>query len=236
MKSKVWAVFFSLTTLLAGCGSGGEDFASQDPSAQAVSPNSFDIQLSWTITATYGYSKQMRISGTCSGDMQLAQTPHTELDNSSYRYKSQTLTGVIYNDCTDGSISSRPVSSTLKTIQYDANELDAYMEVDNKYGVWQSAPTFPTAAKVGDSGNIGEIALYDLNSHEGIGKEVWTYSVAPDTATTVIFNLVKTSYQASDLGHPTKTERNKYRVVPDDSLHLISIHWVDDSGFVFHAQ
>lgn len=236
MKSKVWALFFSLTTLLAGCGSGGEDFASQDPSASAVSPNSFDIQQGWAITATYGYSRQMRISGTCSGDMQVAQTPHMTLENSSNSYKSQTLTGVIYNDCTDGSIASRPVSSTLKTIQYDANELDAYIEVGNQYGVWQSTPKFPTAGKVGDRGDVGEIVLYDLSSHEGIGKEVWTYTIEPDTATTVAFNLTKTSYLASDLVHPTKTERNKYRVLPDSGLYLISIHSIDNTGFVFHAQ
>jgi hypothetical protein len=236
MKSKVWALFFSLTTLLAGCGSSGEDFASQDPSAYAVSPNSFDVRLGWTIMAGYGYARQMQISGTCSGDMQLAQTPYTNLENSSNSYKSQTLIGVIYNDCTDGSIASRPASSTLKTIQYDANELDAYIEVDNQYGVWQSAPKFPNTGKVGDRGDVGEIALYDLNSHEGIGKEVWTYTIEPDTATTVAFNLTKTSYLASDLVHPTKTEHSKYRVLPDSGLYLISIHSIDNTGFVFHAQ
>jgi hypothetical protein len=79
MKSKVFALFLMIT-LISGCGSGGEDFANQDPSSAAFSPNSFDIQLGWAIKANYGFSRQMRVSGTCSGDMQLAQTPQTELN------------------------------------------------------------------------------------------------------------------------------------------------------------
>jgi hypothetical protein len=236
MKYKIWTFTLSALLALQGCGSGAEDWASKDPSAAAVSPNSFNLRTGWLIKSAYGYARQMQASGTCTGEMTLAQVPFADTNDSIHPYKSQALTGVIYYDCTDGSMSSGPVHNTLQTTKYDRDGLDAYFEVNAIYGVWQAAPTFPTAAKVGDSGKIGEIALHDLNSHEVIGKEIWTYTIESDTATTVIFNLTKTSYLAADLEHPTKTERNTYRVRPDDSLYLISVYRVDDTGFVFHAQ
>lgn len=235
MNSKVCAFFFFLTTLISGCGSGGEDFASQDPSAAAISPNSFDIEQGWRILANYGYLKQFRISGTCEGNMKFLQTGSTEILGNN-RYKNQTLTEISYSTCADTSIENRRQVITQIITEYDYLLLDDYVETKDRYGIWDAPPTFPTAAKVGAEGNIGEISIYDLNSDEYLGKEVWTYKVSANTATTVLFNLTKTSYNVSDLVHPTKTEQNTYLALESNELELRSIHWVNNTGFIFHAQ
>jgi hypothetical protein len=234
MNSKVCAFFFFLTALISGCGSSGEDFASQDPSAAAISPNSFDIQEGWRLLTNYGYLKQFHVSGTCEGSMKFMQTSATEIFG--HNYKNQALTEISYSTCSDTSSENRPPVFSTMINEYDYLFLDKYFETTNKYGVWQTQPRFPSAATVGTEGRIGEISMYDLNSDEYLSKEIWTYKISANTATTVLFNLIKTSYHISDLVHPTKTEQNTYLVLDTNELQLMSIHWVDDTGFVFHAQ
>lgn len=235
MKSKVWALFLASASLIAGCGGGGDDFASQDPSALAVSADSFNIQQGWQLLTLYGYSKQMKFVGNCSGTMQLAQGPATDISGT-YFYKSQTLKGIFYETCATDPPSYKPSVINMTTVQYDENGQDAYVETETTYGIWNAPPSFPNAAKVGDHGNIGEITLYDLSKSVNLGKEVWTYTIEPRTATTAIVDLIKTSYLAADLVRPTKTEHVFYSISTTNEMKLLYIHWVDDTGVVFKTQ
>jgi hypothetical protein len=242
IKFKVQLIVFTCVALLSGCGGGGEDFASQDPSAYAKSANSFDIKQGWALQTIYGFSKTMRVSGSCSGDFQLAQGPITQPDrqfdltNRNNVSQTEMLIGINYGACTNNVLQANPWGTSVIQRNLYESLSNYYFDDDTKYGYWETSANFPSAAKVGETGQIGAIRIFNTSTNTYQTREVWTYTLEARTATTAVFNLIKTSYNATDLTRPVKTEVQKYQVLATNELQLTSIHWEDETGFVFHAQ
>jgi hypothetical protein len=242
IKFKVELIVFTCAFLLSGCGGGTEDFASQDPSAYAISSNSFDIKEGWALQAIYGFAKNMRISGSCSGDFQLTQGPITQPDGdfdlTNHTDVSQTemLIGINYVACTNDWLQANQWGTSVFQRNLYESLSNYYFDDDTSYGYWETPANFPSSAHVGDAGLIGAIQIFDTSTYTYQTREVWTYTIEARTATTAIFNLIKTSYSATDLTRPIKTEVQKYQVLETNELQLASIHWEDETGFIFHAQ
>lgn len=99
MSLKRWIGIYSLILTLMGCGSGREDFASQDPSTQAVSRNTFNIQAAWQSQLETGFSKSLYISGSCLGNLQISQGPAVPYKDDLYSLTNTLFMGTVYTYC-----------------------------------------------------------------------------------------------------------------------------------------
>lgn len=242
MKFKFSGLFvFILCGLLQGCGGGRLDFGDQAPSSYAVSTNSFTPSSGFEGLEINGFARSMQITGTCTGTMQLAQAPKTSYyigNSTTVGGEIDTLIGIRYGQCTDENL--QPTYAVLNSAErsYSIDRTNTRYENSEVIGTWISWHGYPASSNVGDSGTLGEMQLTDRSTSEDRGWQVWTYTVEAETTATAIFDLIKTTYSPTDSAraHPTKTEHQRYRLLPQGLPQLLSIDWEDDRGFVFHAK
>lgn len=99
--------------------------------------------------------------------------------------------------------------------------------------MYQTPPVLPVAAKVGDAGILGSMAIYtSSNKSTSAGRLDGSYVIEPDTATTAIGNLIGKTYNTSNV--LTSTEQDRYRIATDGSLTLISIDIQYANGSTTH--
>jgi hypothetical protein len=237
MKYKIWTFTFTTLFVLSGCGAGGEDWASKDPSAIAISTNSFDIASGWTKLLKTGYTKTLVFSqptSTCGGLLQILQTP-VEIDdvtNSQYMYKNNLSYNEQYTSCSNQT--TRPTLNVSQYNWYSSNYSNSFVSVNNQAGNWDVPAVFPSAVRVGEQGAIGQFTNSDGTTGAPAGIEKWTYRIEMDTATTAKFRLTMSAND--DRGEWLGTEENLFRVGPDNSLMLISVLKRYPSGFHLEAK
>ena len=246
MKFTFFTFAIGLTLLLTGCGGGGEDWASKDPSAKAVSANSFDIQMAWTqLNMAPNTSPTLTVTGSCEGNYVLsnAAIQNSEESGVTYHYNRSNVNRSYFN-CAAPFQGGANYYTSLNYFVLEQGQYKNYYAFDDAYVyVWRATATFPTAAKVGDAGVIGIIDSYQNNALAGVDK--WSYVIEEDTASSVVFNLVVKAYDASQAasvthdqdGTPYKTEQFRYVVGPSGStIKLRTYDRKDASGFTIHAQ
>ncbi len=235
MKYEIWTFTFSALCALSGCG-GGEDWASKDPSAFAVSANTFDIASGWKQLLLTGYTKTLyftQTTSTCEGTLQILQTPAEIYNATSFKYAYQNTLSYTerYYVCTNQS-----ARTTLNVKQYNWFSRDyanSYVSVNQQTGDWQTPAVFPQAARVGQTGVIGQFNNSD-STGAPTGIEKWSYSLEADTASSAKFRLVMSAEDAN--GQWVGTEENIFRVAPDNTLTLISVTKKFPSGFHIEAK
>jgi len=249
MKLKVFTFVIGLTLVLTGCGGGGEDWASKDPSAKAVSANSFDIQMAWTwLNKEPNTSPPLTVTGSCEGSYVLSNTAMHSFDSSGVTYNyNRSNVNRNYVNCTSQPQGEVSYYTLLNYFAFDQGQYKNNYAYDDAYAyAWQADAVFPTSAKVGDTGVIGVIDVMDIyQSYVKVGVHEWSYVIEEDTASSVVFNLIVKAYDTSQLasvtnyqdGTPYKTEQFRYVTGPlGDTIKLRTYDRKDASGFTIHAQ
>lgn len=238
MNLKRWIGLCTLLFALTGCGSGREDFASQDPSAKAVSLDAFNIQAGWARLVKNGFSKSLYARGSCSGYFQMTLWPARAYGDGTFAFIGTQVTDWIYIYCGSGT-TLRPSSNTVQTNFYVNTYENSYTEIGTNFGVWvpeyAGNAHFPSSAKVGDTGTIGTVRLYDARE-QLIGQEVWTYAIEQETATTAIFRLTKATQDASTPPAWIATQEEQYRANTKGDLELLAISQKHADGFAIEAK
>ncbi len=229
MKHFLSIITIGCTVLLGACGGGGGGTpALTEPAAAALS---FPLKTAFSSTVANGATRQLTVSGTCSGTANLtraAAVGGATFEGISGRLSAASTLTISLNNCTPASIAS------TQTRYYDSNYTPVGTNtVGGEYGVFLTAPTIPTTAKVGDTGTIGTMTLY-ANSTKTVltGQSVSSYVVEADTSTTAIVNFISKVYNASNV--LTATEQDRYRVSSTGTPTLISIDIQGANGSTTH--
>ena len=234
MKMRVLVIFL-LTFLLSSCGNGGENWANKDPSAIAVSPNSFDVAAAWTKLIQTGYTKSFSLNptqGTCAGTMRHLQSAAEATNISSqYFYRNTLVIALNFTNCSDGATHG-PVFETQDNYYSDSYQ-NTYYGNSTTAGYWAVPAVFPNAAKVGDTGQIGALNLYSDDGTVWVGYENWSYTIEQDTASTAVLRITMTARDVN--GDVLVTEYDRYVIYPDNTLSLRTIDMHYPSGFKVYA-
>ncbi len=105
-------------------------------------------------------------------------------------------------------------------------------QIDTKTGEHYVVTAFagwPTAAKVGDSGQLGSVTIYaDYTRAIITGYQQWSYKIEPETQSTAIFawTIVETDVH----GGNSLTQTDRYRITPTGEITFLSSRGTDDSS------
>ena len=201
--------------LLTACGGGGGD-AGSTPTGNTID---FPLQAGYKALINSGYTVNFDVSGSCTGTgSQVNQQP-----------VAATFEGVAGFSVTSVQSITLPSCGTTDTITGTATDyFDTSLAAvgssisGGDYGVYQAAATLPVTVKVGDSGSFGTELLYS-NSCKATptGKDVFSYEISADTASTAIGTLISQDYDVNNV--LVSTERDRYRIAADGSLTLLSV-------------
>lgn len=217
-----------LTTVLCACGGGGGGGGGS--SGPVTSTNTFDVKSGWVRLIANGFTKNLTISGTCTGTYSTTNTPATTgtTFEGTAALSSTSVDTMTLTNCTPAS------TVNTETDYYDSNYMPVgYSVLGDEYAVWTTMATLPTAAKVGDASVIGSANIYSNNTKSiRTGKQDATLVIEADTSTTAIANIVLKYYTAADV--LKQTQQRRFRVAPDGSLTLISIDVQFANGSTTH--
>jgi hypothetical protein len=214
-----------LLLLVSGCGGGGGG-----TSGPLASSNTFDVKSGWVRLVANGFTKNLTISGTCTGTYSSTNSPATTgatFEGTSVLSNTSVDTITLTN-CT-------PTSTVnTETDYYDSNYMPVgYSVLGGDYAVWTTTATLPTAARVGDASVIGTANIYSDNTKTTrTGKQDATLVIESDTGTTAIANIVLKYYTATDV--LKQTQQRRFRIAADGSLTLISIDVQFANGSTTH--
>lgn len=243
-------LIYCFALALSGCGGGASnDWASQDPSARAISATNFDIQTAWTNLNSAPNSAQLNVSGSCTGTYILSNTQSLLQAGSGSVMLNNTAINRSYLYCVAPYETMSSVDYRLIYNKYSSADghLDNYYSYVSDYSerfYWRHPfAQFPAAAKVGDSGLIGVMDNYDYYASK-INVHEWSYIIEEDTAYSAIFNLVVKIYDTTTsitntdyLAAPvSRTEQFRYLLSPDNQLRLIKYDRVDANGFTIYGR
>lgn len=243
MKREV--LTFLLVAALSACGggAGSDNWASSDPSARAISTNSFDIQNAWTNLNNAPNTSQLTVSGSCTGTYILSNT--MALQSSATTMRNIVTVNRAYGPYAPCTSPFENKSSIEKIDTYyfyatNNNQYQNYYAYDGSFIYsWQAIAAFPTTAKVGDAGIIGVIDKKNY-SYAKVGVEEWSYVIEQDTAYSVIFNLVIKHYATTEANYQSIpvsiTEQFRYLVSQTNQMRLIKYDRIDSDGFTIYGR
>lgn len=212
--------------LLAACGGGG---SGSTAAAVVVDPNlTVPVQAAIASLVTQGVSKSFTLSGWIDHSTLANPVPHTPITGSgtltigpasTVVANSGPLSGtsafqsvqVLSGTATSGGQSS-PISGTA-TAYYSTSNYTVLATWDGTNFSYYSPYTYPTSVKAGDTGTFG-------NATTGGFFPVTTstvYSVASDTATTLLVTIASTMQDSG-----VTTTRTVYRISTSGVIQLVS--------------
>lgn len=202
--------------LLSACGGGGGG-AGTTPVGNTID---FPLQAGYKALISSGYTINFDVSGSCTGT-------GTQVNG---KPVAATFEGVAGRFAVTSTQSiTLPNCGTSQTITGSATDyFDASLAAvgssitDGDYGVFQAAATLPVTVRVGDKGPFGTELLYaDSSKATPTGKDVFSYEIGVDTASTAIGTLTTQDYDANNV--LVFTEQDRYRIAADGSLTLLSV-------------
>lgn len=242
------SMFFALG--LTGCGGNGDDWANQDPSAKALSPIGFDIEAAWSNFNLTPNSKEMTISGSCTGRLILSNKAASYIGTSTTLYNYSNVNR-LYQTCNAPFASLTGASAYYDITNYYTLSDNRLKNFQYNYGTtinrWRTLPSFPTFAMVGDTGLIGVIdnCSSTCTLSNKLGVEEWSYIIEEDTASSVVFNLIVKAYNTTTsttdtdyLSAPVvQTEQYRYVLEQDSPVLMLRTYDIEKAtGFKLHAQ
>lgn len=253
MKSKLIFIF-STTLFLVACGGGGSSTTTSEPPPVA-SKNTFDLKQGYANFIKTGFSKALKISGTCTGTLDIQQDvpiaiqakPYFEQDADFYNhqldavYTKQTLSMTL-SQC---GVTTADMGQTMYSdFYYDATysplgRTDQIYKPDFmtsdliQYGeaiLTSSAAALPNNAHVGDQGAWVTHDIYTYAPDRAkAGSSESSYEVLPLTESTALLKITTKKYH--DLPAPSTdkvldlTETYQYVVNANGELSLRSIDY-----------
>ena len=206
-----------LICVAAGCGGGGN-------SGPVVSTQSFNVKIAVANDVALPHSYKFTGSGTLGGvSVTIAGTGDASvLTAATFEGQPALQQTQTTNLTATGNGTPVPLNSVTTLFYLPADYSPLGSTISNEYDVLDPGVTYPTAAKVGDTGMISTTKLYlDSTKATQVGNTIDTYSIEADTANSVIVNLVK----ASTFTQPapaTQTETIKYRLNALGTFTLLS--------------
>ncbi|WP_146188554.1 hypothetical protein [Limnohabitans sp. 2KL-51] len=176
-------------TLLAACGGGGGGTP-----APVASTSTFDLRAAYVALYTTPSSNQFTLNGTVNGVSVTGSGTATSgavttgtFEGLQSLQRSQTISATL-----SGNGQTLPLTVT-STDWTDSNYVPRGSTGD-EYEVVVGTPTIPTTARVNDTGVLYTATLYpDSRKQYRTGSVVASYVVEPETATTAIVKLIRTS-------------------------------------------
>ena len=226
---KLIGVLVFAALVVSGCGGGGGGGGNAGP---VVSRQSFNIKTaiasytstphSYTFTGS-GTLNGVPITGTGTGDLGVLTAGVFEGQTALQQTQTTNLT--ITENGNPTSLSS---VDTLFYLPADYSPLGRTSP--NRYEVNDPGTTYPTTAKVGDSGMVGTAKCYsDSTKSTLIRSATSSYRVEADTATSAIVNLVTVTTFIQPPSSP-QTETIRYRLDSVGTFTLLSDSLVSAAG------
>ena len=230
---RVWHFRFApallVSTLLAGCGGGGGGGSSAP--GPVTSTLSFPLQSAHNAFVAGGVTRSFTVSitavsgastVTCSGTGTLAASPATTAATFEGKPALSALSTVTITTSASPGCNAATITTTL-TDYYDSNFVAlGHNTVGGDYGVFLTAPSLPTSAKVGDAGILGTETLYTNSTKTtSVGTSAVTFALEADTANTAIVNVKSTDSDAT--GKVILTTQSRYRIADVGAVTPISV-------------
>lgn len=231
IKTKT-AICALVVSIFSGCGGGGGG-GSPAVSNHAVSTLDFPLISGVKALIANGLSRTFAVTGTCTGIGTKTSAPATTgavFENVSGFSSVSTLTATLSAPCTS-------IAQTT-TSYVDTNYIPlGFNSIGVNYGVYLTAPTYPTTVKVGMTGTIGIENLYTNStkavSNGSVASSYVVTSESADTASTATINIIAKIYDASS--NLTATEQDFYRISSTGALTplYIDLQYTSGQHYVF---
>ena len=255
---KLTAISVASTTLLMlGCGGGNNNSTSSVSSnlppanTAVVSTNTYDFQTGWRAFLQSSYTKNLNVSGSCSGSLTYKHSPTSQPKEF---YYSDLSFPHPYGTASPGYVVSQvqQMEATLKgcsivslvstnTAYFDGltfapfgyNGGTAYNGATSykaTFREFSNTVVLPSLVKVGDNGIVGTSIIYGISNFkkDGIqqGRYDVTYLVEPDTASTAIINITSKGYDANNV--MTVIDQTRYLL---DTSNKITLHSIEQQTY-----
>ena len=178
----------------------------------------FDYKTARQNQILKGFSKTFNVTGDCKGTFSLTESPAAKTNwNGKSVYAVGTTEIVTLPNCSLG------MSDTQTRITYYDMNFVPLVQIPSKGRyieyVVNSQPTF---IKVGDTGTLGTWYNWDNISKSHLGAfDVLSYTVEPDTSTSVIFNML--DHSVLDTNQNDSNTQLRYRLTAAGDLDWISV-------------
>lgn len=233
-------------SFLTACGGGGGGTSTSQQTPVVTSTNVFNFQSAWQKFNSTNYTKNLTISGSCSGsstysrstvsqpqafDYSDTQFPHPMGSvNPGYYIRN---TEQIKSDFTGCQTYS---SNSVIQNYYDAVTFAPYGYIggtayngatsyQSSFKEFSAAVVLPSSLRVGDTGVVGTVYTYAISNFRKYGTPIGqtdvTYVIEADTAVTAIVNVISKVYDSN--GKLALIDQTRYQIDSNNNLALSSI-------------
>lgn len=211
-----------IVAMVSGCGGGGSGNGGGNNSGTPITSTlSFPLQsaLRSFFQNGSGLSQSYTVTGSCmesgTDSFTTASTPAVFEGVAGFSY---THTGTV----STSNCAAAP-STYTETIFLDSNYDVLGTSGTGYYTVGSEA--YPVTARVGDTGTIGTATHYTSSTKAtSTGYSMRSYIIEPDTATTILLNRIKRTYNTS--GVLVSTTQIRFRITATGSVKLVSGDYV----------
>lgn len=189
---------------LVSCGGGGGGGSS--PAAAT----GFNVRAGMQRLAGLGYSANFAVTGSCTGTYSALRS--AAFADTSFAGPSS-YAGVNYTAATVGNCGGLASASWVD--YFDGVGMGLGQRDSASYRIAAAAESFPTAAQIGDSGQVTTFQTYD-NTNTMTGNAVVRYSLVADSGAAAL--LTVTTQTNDNSNNLLTTELKRYRVASDGTL------------------
>jgi hypothetical protein len=164
--------------------------------AQKETLTSYDYKTAFQNRILQGASKTFNVTGDCKGTFSITDSPAAKTTwNGQAAYAVQTTEIVNMPNC-----SLNLGGSQSNITYYDMNFVEIAKTHSNGTYSEYAKSSQPISVKVGETGTLGTWTHWNNTSKSSkLGSDVHSYSVEPDSTTSVIFNLIDRAYDNNQL-------------------------------------
>ena len=189
--------------------------------------------INWTKAAST-YKFNVYATNGCLGTFTTAKGTPSSYNITNYSYVVNS--SLVYSNCT-------PTSTTgVEFVYTDSNYIPSAYEISQGspannayYGIYSGTPNIPVSLTAGSSGTVGTQNLYpNANMSTSSGRADVTYTSSAETSTSLLLNLNRATYDASN--SLTYTEIDTYRITTAGVATLLSIQVTYANGTVVYFR
>jgi len=212
--------------LFAACGGGGEGGTAATGSTPSTT--TFPLQNALKLLASHGLSTNFTISGDCNGSGTLVTSaPSPATYEGTTGFASTSTSTLYFSDCAPS------VVSGFSTEYYTSDFLPLGSVRDfGDYSVYRTLPVIPATVRAGDKGTLGKAIAYSSGGASSSGYDVFSYSIEPETDSSVTVDLVNQTFTLADV--LVNTERQRYRLTTAGDMTLLSVDIREGGGSSLH--
>lgn len=189
--------------------------------------NSFDLKTARQNRLLKGFSKTFNITGDCLGTFSISDSPAVKTV-----WNGQSVYAVGTTEIVNNPNCSLGTSGTQTSITYyDLNFVElAKTHSDGSFSEFVKTSQ-PTSVKVGDTGTLGTWNHWNSTSKSQFyERDVHSYVVEPDSATSVIVNVIDRTYDSNNAFRITSQIRYRLSASGEFDLSNVTIDFANNGG------